>query len=181
MHAFDRNWTLFLDRDGVLNVEKEGDYVRCWEEFMFLPKVLDALAILKEVFGRIIVVTNQRGVGRGLMTMADLNHIHQRMKAVIKASGGRIDAIYACTALENDAPCRKPNPGMAHQAKRDFPEIEFHRSVMVGNSESDMLFGRSLGMHTVWISTKSPLPSPPDLADEIHESLWAWALSLQGR
>lgn len=178
MPAFDQHWTLFLDRDGVINEEKVGSYILSWEEFVFLPQVKEALRLLAQRFGRIIVVTNQRGVGRGLMTAEALEEIHTRMRAEIEAAEGRIDAIYACTDIADESPCRKPNPGMAHQAKRDFPEIDFARSVMVGNSESDMLFGRSLGMYTVWIATKKPHPEPIEVADEIQLSLWNWAKSL---
>ncbi|MCX8112273.1 MAG: HAD family hydrolase [Bacteroidia bacterium] len=181
MPRFDQSWALFLDRDGVLNVEKVGDYVRSWEEFEFLPNVIEALGLLSSRFGRIIVVTNQRGVGRGLVKPEDLEDIHRRMKAEVEAGGGRLDAIYACTAVEEDDPCRKPNIGMALQAQRDFPDLDFKRCVMVGNSDRDMIFGRTLGMHTIWLSTKKPHPHPPDLADEIYDSLWAWALTLGQR
>ena len=79
MPRVDRSWTLFLDRDGVINVEKPMDYVRAWEEFQFNPGVLKALKLLNGLFGRIVVVTNQRGVGKGLMTEQDLLDIHDRM------------------------------------------------------------------------------------------------------
>ncbi|MEN3040265.1 MAG: HAD family hydrolase [Bacteroidia bacterium] len=181
MPTFDKSWTLFLDRDGVINVEKVGSYVLSWEEFVFLPKVEEAVATLSQIFGRLIVVTNQRGVGRGLMTREALESIHEKMRIHLSSMGGRIDAIYACTEVEDESPCRKPNVGMALQAQRDFPEIEFNRSVMVGNSESDMEFGRRLGMYTIWIATKKLHPQPAALADEIHLSLWAWALTLRSR
>lgn len=179
MPRFDGRWTLFLDRDGVLNVEKPDGYILHVGEFVLLPGVEAAMAKLSQIFGRIIIVTNQRGVGRGFMTQADLEAIHRHLRALIEKAGGRIDAIYACTDADKESPCRKPNPGMALQAKRDFPEIDFTRSVMVGNSDSDMLFGRQLGMHTVWIATTKPLPEPPDLADEVCGSLWEWAVGLR--
>lgn len=177
MQAFDGSWTLFLDRDGVLNVEKPEGYILHVGEFVLLPGVEEALQKLAQIFGRIIIVTNQRGVGRGLMRQADLDEIHRYLRSRIEQAGGRIDAIYACTDAEKDSPCRKPNTGMALQAKRDFPEIDFIRSVMVGNSDSDMLFGRQLGMRTVWIATTKPAPEPPELADEIYPSLWAWVFA----
>ncbi|MCS6895861.1 MAG: HAD family hydrolase [Bacteroidia bacterium] len=181
MLPFDRSWTLFLDRDGVINAEKVGSYIFTWSEFVFLPRVEEAIAMLSRIFGRLIVVTNQRGVGRGLMTEGDLETIHEKMRTHLMSLGGRIDAIYACTDIQEDSLCRKPNIGMALQAQKDFPEIDFTRSIMVGNSESDMEFGRRLGMRTVWITTKKPTPEPADLADEIHPSLWAWALTLGSR
>ncbi|GIV23328.1 MAG: HAD-IIIA family hydrolase [Bacteroidia bacterium] len=178
MPAFDRSWTLFLDRDGVINEEKVGSYVVDWSEFRFLDGVPEALAFLSRVFGRIIVVTNQRGVGKGLMTPEALNDIHARMRVAIEAAGGRIDAVYACTEVAPDSPCRKPQVGMALWAQRDFPEIDFRRAVMVGNSDSDMLFGHTLGMHTVWIASVAPAPQEA-FAHEIWPSLWAWAQSLR--
>lgn len=148
-------WTLFLDRDGVLNHRLPGAYVRKWEEFRFLEGVPEALALLDDHFGRIIVVTNQQGIGKGLMSEQDMEEIHRLMLEKIESAGGRIDAIYHCPELaEEEPPCRKPNTGMAQQAKRDFPEIAFHRSVMVGDSLSDMEFGAHLETINVLIETK---------------------------
>ncbi|MCS7296852.1 MAG: HAD family hydrolase [Bacteroidia bacterium] len=179
MAEFDDRWTLFLDRDGVINVERVGGYVLRWADFEFLPGVEAALKVLKSIFGRIIVVTNQRGVGKGLMTHEELQAIHQQMRAHIEAAGGRIDAIYACTDAEDESPCRKPNIGMALQAKRDFPEIDFKYSIMVGNTESDMYFGRALGMRTIWIASRKPSPEPPYLAEAVYASLWEWTQALE--
>ncbi|MCS7189614.1 MAG: HAD family hydrolase [Bacteroidia bacterium] len=178
MPKFDKSWTLFLDRDGVINVEKKGGYILSWEEFQFEEGALEALAILNGVFGHIIVVTNQRGVGRGLMSMEALRDIHHRMRLLIQANGGRIDAIYACTDADLNSPCRKPAIGMALEAKKDFPAIQFERSVMVGNSVSDMEFGRKLGMYNIWIVSNQESMSS-GLADESWKSLYEWALSLR--
>ncbi|RMF52377.1 MAG: HAD-IIIA family hydrolase [Bacteroidetes bacterium] len=177
MARFDRSWTLFLDRDGVLNTEKVGGYILSWEEFRFEPGALEAVAWLSRIFGRLIVVTNQRCIGKGLLTPAALEAIHQQMHAAIIAAGGRLDAIYYCPDLDDESLCRKPNPGMALAAKRDFPEIDFCRSVMVGNTDSDMAFGRNLGMYRVWIASVTPAPRT-EKADEIWPSLHAWALHL---
>lgn len=143
--------TLFLDRDGVINKHLPDDYVKSWEEFEFLPGVLDALVLLSEIFPHIVVVTNQRGVGKGLMTENDLTSIHETMLSVIQKNGGRIDKIYYCTDLSNESFNRKPNSGMAYQAKKDFPNIDFEKSMMVGDSDSDMEFGNRLGMKTILI------------------------------
>jgi len=149
--------TLFLDRDGVINRHRPNDYVKNWDEFEFLPGVLDAFIILASYFKHILVVTNQRGVGKGLMTVDDLNQIHQRMVSKIEAYGGRIDKIYYCTDINNDSVNRKPNPGMAFQAKMDFPDIDFNRSIMIGDSLSDAEFGNNLGMKTILISDENPI------------------------
>ncbi|HTS45280.1 MAG TPA: HAD family hydrolase [Puia sp.] len=159
----DKHWTLFLDRDGVINREKEDDYVRHWSEFAFYEKVPESIQFLSEIFGIITVVTNQRGVGKGIMTEKDLDDIHRHMLHVLKKAGARIDHIYTCTSLDDNNPCRKPNPGMAFQAKKDFPQIDFLKSIMVGNKLSDMEFGRNAGMHTVFLKTthpETPLPHP---------------------
>jgi len=147
--------TLFLDRDGVINRHLPDDYVKNWEEFEFLPGVLDALVLLSDIFQHIVVVTNQRGVGKGLMTENDLNTIHETMLSVIQKNGGRIDKIYYCTDLENESINRKPNSGMANQAKKDFPGIDFEKSIMVGDSTSDIEFGNRLGMKTILIKQTS--------------------------
>jgi histidinol-phosphate phosphatase family protein len=138
--------TLFLDRDGVINKLRTNDYVKNWEEFEFLPGVLDALRLFSKQFKRIIVVTNQRGVGKGVMTENMLQDIHEKMITAIENAGGRIDKVYYCTAISENDPDRKPNTGMALQAKKDFPELDFSQSVMVGDNESDSLFAQKLGM-----------------------------------
>lgn len=144
----DKNWTLFLDRDGVINKKIEGDYVRNWEQFEFLPGVIEALKILNNIFGKIIIVANQRGIARGFMTEEDLNNIHSNMIDILESSGIKIDKIYFCPHdyEKENCSCRKPKTGMALQAKRDFPEIDFGKSIMVGDSISDVEFGENAGM-----------------------------------
>lgn len=150
-------WALFLDRDGVINRRLVDDYVMSWEEFSFLPGVLDAMALFARKFKYIFIVTNQQGIGKGLMSEKDLQNIHDRMIAAIEAAGGRVDAVYFCPALAKDKhSCRKPSTGMALQAKKDFPEIEFGKSIMAGDSVSDMQFGRNAGMHCVFIGNAKP-------------------------
>jgi histidinol-phosphate phosphatase family protein len=141
--------TLFLDRDGVINKLRPNDYVKTWEEFEFLPDVLDAIAKWSNVFRHIIVVTNQRGVGKGAMTEDDLLNIHSNMLTEILKHGGRIDRIYYCTATDNNDVNRKPNIGMALQAKNDFPDIDFSKSIMIGDSDSDRLFAENVGMEFI--------------------------------
>lgn len=140
---FPQDEFLFLDRDGILNKHLLGDYVRNWSMWEWLPGILEAMPVLAKRFKRIFIVTNQQGVGKGLMTEADLEDVHRHMLADIEAAGGRIDRVYVCTALESEkSPNRKPEIGMALQAQRDFPEVDFHRSVMVGDSKSDELFAQ---------------------------------------
>ncbi len=175
----DSNWTLFLDRDGVLNHEKKADYIRNENEFYFYDGIKNALAGLAPIFDTIVIVTNQRGVGRGWMTEADLKGIHTYMVNEVKSVGGRIDGIYYCTDVNSDSPNRKPNPGMALQAKHDFPAIDFSKSIMVGNKMSDMLFGRAAGMHTIFVATTNPETAyPHEAIDFRFNALPAFAAAL---
>jgi histidinol-phosphate phosphatase family protein len=175
----DKSWTLFLDRDGVINVETVGSYITNWSEFQFTDGALNALQHFNEIFGTIVVVSNQRGVGRGIMPMEELKNINTQMVTNITNNGGRIDKVYCCTAVDDADHNRKPNVGMAMQAQEDFPDIDFKRSVMVGNSLSDMEFGKRLAMHTVFLTTKhEPFQLPNDLIDEQYPSLQAFAQAL---
>lgn len=168
LSLINKSWTLFLDRDGVINHEKHQDYVYNYDEFIFYDGVLEAMKIFADTFGVIVITTNQRGIGKGLMTETDLHAIHAAMIRDIEAAGGRIDKIYFCTSLDNSHPNRKPQPGMALEAQKDFPQIDMDHSLMVGNNISDMEFGRNAGMHTVFVKTTHPqqaLPHPAiDLA-----------------
>jgi len=146
-------WSLFLDRDGVINERIQDDYVKNCAQFVFLPGVVEALRIFSERFGYIFVVTNQQGIGKGLMTETELTVIHNFMTNEIEKGGGRIDKIYHSSYLESaHHHTRKPAPGMALQAKNNFPAVRFQYAVMAGDSISDMLFGKNLGMTTIFIS-----------------------------
>jgi len=148
-----KDWTLFLDRDGVINKKLDNDYVKHWIEFEFLEGVFEALKKLDTVFGKIVVVTNQQGIGKGLYRTEDLELIHKNMLYEITYLGGRIDKVYFSPYLNSlNHPTRKPGIGMALQAQKDFPEIDFTKSIIVGDSLSDMEFGRNAGMRTVFIS-----------------------------
>lgn len=146
--------TLFLDRDGVINFRIIDDYVKTWDKFKFKDGALEAIKIFTKYFDTIVVVTNQQGIGKGLMTEADLNSIHNKMKEEIAENGGKIDQIYYCTALKKEHHfSRKPSVGMGLRARKEFPNLRFKKSVMVGDSISDMEFGRKLKMQTVFISS----------------------------
>ncbi len=173
------DWTLFLDRDGVINHEKNEDYIRHWGEFEFYAESLLALPLLAQKFNKIIITTNQKGIGKGLMTDADLANIHQNMMNKLLDLGGRIDAIYYCSDLDNDSPNRKPQPGMAFQAKTDFPTLDLNKAIMVGNRMSDMEFGRNAGMHTVYLATTHPeAPFPDTKIDYRFDHLFQFAQAL---
>jgi D-glycero-alpha-D-manno-heptose 1-phosphate guanylyltransferase len=156
LERIDKSWTLFLDRDGVINEERLNHYVLHWEQFIFSPGVLEAFKKLSARFGRILIVSNQRGVGKGLMTEESLTDIHREMKKEVAQVGGHIDQIYYCIDVDDKHYGRKPNPGMAYQAALDFPEIDFNKAIMVGNKPSDMRFGRAAGLFTVFVRTTNP-------------------------
>jgi D-glycero-D-manno-heptose 1,7-bisphosphate phosphatase len=150
----DKGWTLFLDRDGVINKELPGDYVKTWDEFHFEPGALEAIVMMNDLFSSIYIVTNQRGVGINVMSEDDLHSIHKKMMIEVERAGGRIDKIYYCADADRNSPMRKPRPGMALKAKEENPSIDFSKSIMAGNSKSDMEFGRAAGMITVFIDDK---------------------------
>lgn len=165
LKQINKDWTIFLDRDGVINQEKKEDYIKTIEEFQFYDGVKDAIHQLSNKFGKIIIVSNQRGVGKGVMTEGGLTLIHDYMIKEIEAAGGRIDKIYYCTSTDNKHPDRKPNPGMAFKAAAEYKSIDLCRSIMIGNKLSDMAFGRNAGVFTVFAATTNPeVPFPhPDI------------------
>ena len=171
-----KSWALFLDRDGVINKEVLGEYVLHTSQFFFYDETLSALEILNKIFGTIVIVTNQKGVGRGAMSSGDLDEIHDNMMKEVIISGGRIDKIYFATDLDNDSPYRKPQHGMALHAKEDFSHIDFSKSMMAGNKITDMEFGRNAGMSTVFIATTNPETEFPNaLIDAKFISLFEFA------
>ncbi len=168
---FDKKWTLFLDRDGVINEKIEKDYIKNWSEFSFTYRARESLAILSKIFDKIFIVTNQRGVGKGLMTEQDLLLIHEKMLKSIKRKSGRIDKIYYCTDILDSSEFRKPNIGMAQMAMLDFPSIDFKSSIMVGDSKTDMIFGKKLDMKCFMISS-NPILKEMYYFDKKFESLF---------
>ncbi len=135
-----------------MNDEKHNDYIHKWEEFKFYKGVKEAFGIFNRKLGLIVIITNQRGVAKGLTKIEDLQLIHKNMQKEIEAAGGRIDNIYVCTEMESEN--RKPNTGMGLQAIKDFAEIDLSKSLMIGNTLSDMKFGRNLGVAiNIFLST----------------------------
>lgn len=146
---------LFLDRDGVINTRLPGDYVSSTSAFQFCAGTLEAVSLLSLHFFPILVVTNQAGIGKGLMTTAQLDEIHTYMTSEIAKVGGRIDRIYYCPNKAAEmAACRKPEIGMGLAAKQDFPMIDFTQAWMVGDSHADMEFAQRLGMKTALVEGK---------------------------
>jgi len=175
-----KDWTLFLDRDGVINRRIVGGYITDWDEFEFLPGTFDALKEFSSTFGRIIVVSNQQGVAKGVMTNADVEKIHSSMIRQIEGAGGRIDLVlYSPHLASEGSEMRKPSVGMALKAKEMYPEISFEKSVMAGDSLSDLEFGRNAGMVTVFICPDKILADKySDLTDFHYPDLVTFSRNL---
>lgn len=145
--------TLLLDRDGTINVHIIGDYVRKWEDFEFIPGVLDVMPKFAQHFKHIFIVTNQRGIGKGKYTDADLADVHQKMISEIERAGGRIDGIYYCSALTEDDIRRKPGRGMFDEILRDYPDVNPAKTIMIGDGDVDMNFAKNCGIKGVKVDS----------------------------
>ncbi len=146
------NIAVFLDRDGTIN-ENRGDYVKSFKEFKFLPKALDALRILSKTNHKIIIVTNQSPVSRGIMSVESLEDIHSQMMFEIESNGGRVDAVYSCTHVPEDGcGCRKPKTGLLELAAETF-DLDLKRCWLVGDSTKDILCGKNAGCKTILVRT----------------------------
>jgi D-glycero-D-manno-heptose 1,7-bisphosphate phosphatase len=128
---------VFLDRDGVINEKPEPHhYVRAWNEFRFLPNFADWIRIFNAIDYLVIVITNQRGIARGIMTRESVDEIHSRMLDALARLGARIDDVFVCPHEENVCDCRKPKPGLVFQAQAKW-DIDIAHSVMIGDSDDD--------------------------------------------
>ncbi|MDX6519553.1 MAG: D-glycero-D-manno-heptose 1,7-bisphosphate phosphatase [Gaiellales bacterium] len=150
--------TAFLDRDGTINQKApEGEYVTSPAQFHYLPGAEDAIRLLADAGWRVVVVTNQRGIALGRMTAAAVDEIHRHMLEL------PIAAVYVCPHEKGVCDCRKPGTGLFLDAQRDFPEIDFGRSVVIGDAPSDLGAGDALGCRTILVGSP-PLPSLLDAA-----------------
>ena len=158
-HAFfARNPTVILDRDGVINRKPpRAQYVRAWEEFAWLPGTKEAVRLLTQRGYRVIIVSNQAGIGRGLMTDSDLQQIHARMRAEIEEAGGRIEAVYYCPHdWDEGCACRKPRPGLLLQAQRDF-SLDLTRTLFIGDDERDARAADAAGCPSALVTDERSL------------------------
>ncbi len=175
---FDEEWTLFLDRDGVINKKIDG-YVSEIDEFSFTENAPQVIAEMNEYFFRTFVVTNQQGISKGLMTEEQLNVVHQHMVKGIHAKGGYIDRVYFCGDLAGTGSTgRKPATGMGLQAKAEFPDISFRKGIMLGDSPGDMLFAKNLGMIGIFISSEAACPGTHLVVPSLAQF---WQLFKQGK
>jgi D-glycero-D-manno-heptose 1,7-bisphosphate phosphatase len=168
---------VFLDRDGVLNRKlPEGAYVSDWAQFQWLPGAVEAVARMNRAGLTVIVVSNQRGIALGRVSVEQLELIHGQMRSHLARQGARLDAIYYCPHDQGECNCRKPDIGLFEQARKDFPEVNADNSAVIGDSLSDIQAGRKLGMRTIFIEgepdrQKAGAQAATSLADEVTTSL----------
>lgn len=174
----DKSWTLFLDRDGVINERNFDGYITSPNQFKFKKGVFNALDIIDKVFGKSMLVTNQQGVAKNIMSKRNLNEVHRYMSQELKLKTDfEFDAIFTATnfkGAQNDR--RKPNSSMGLEAKELFSTIDFEKSVMIGDTDSDIKFGTNLGMKTVLVKSDEAVVEKPDV---IVSSLEEFALMLK--
>jgi D-glycero-D-manno-heptose 1,7-bisphosphate phosphatase len=169
--------TVFLDRDGVLNEKlPEGRYVSSLSHFHLVPGVADAISKMNHAGVRVLVVSNQRGVALGLYTSETVRAIHDQFQHRLSFHEARVDGFYFCPHDEGQCHCRKPLPGLFERAVADFPDIDPRTCAMIGDSLSDIEFGRRLGMRTIFLEGDSSRQKPSaqaarELADMRFSSL----------
>jgi D-glycero-D-manno-heptose 1,7-bisphosphate phosphatase len=173
----DSSWTLFLDRDGVINERIMGGYVTNIDEFFFLQGVPEAIATFTPLFSNIFVITNQQGIAKKLMTERNLLDIHSYMIEELSKNKGKITKCYFAPGFKNEEnSSRKPNPTMGLLAQKEYPTIDFNKSIMVGDTDSDIKFGKNLGMKTIRIRTEEKITIE---ADFTFDSLLEFAKILE--
>ena len=171
----DSSWSLFLDRDGVINERIWNGYVLNYEDFTFRKGSLEAIARFSQLFSHIFIVTNQQCVAKELISVEEIRQIHCNMLSEIELNKGKITEIYTAVEFKNENPYRrKPNNTMGIEAKNQFPTVDFSKSIMVGDTDSDILFGKNLGMKTVLVLSKEVTKSTPDISIEKLSDLCAY-------
>jgi D-glycero-D-manno-heptose 1,7-bisphosphate phosphatase len=143
---------VFLDRDGVINYNRP-DYVKCWEEFEFLPNTLSALRRLAAFDWPVIVITNQSIIGRAVVSRSVVDDIHERMRKSVANADGRIDDILCCPHRpDEDCECRKPKPGLLLRAAAQY-SIDLRNSYLIGDAESDLQAARAAGCQAIFVKS----------------------------
>ncbi|MEA3421372.1 MAG: HAD family hydrolase [Acidobacteriota bacterium] len=159
-----------MDRDGVINEKAlEGDYIKSPEELKLIKGAVEAIKYFNDKRFLVIVITNQRGIGKGVMTGNDFEKVMGKLREELAKKGAYIDAYYYCPDVDDSSLCRKPNIGMFLQAKKDFPEIDFKNSFVIGDSWRDIEAGKKIGAKTILVSKE---PSMEIKSDYIMECLF---------
>jgi len=161
---------VFLDRDGIINEQIYGDYVRSPKQLRFIPGSLTQIARLTNAGYRVVVISNQQGIGKGLFTLDDLDEVTEAVRQAVSKAGGRIDAFYYCPHLQDDeCRCRKPRPGLLLRAAEQL-SVNLAETYFVGDSVSDVLAGQAAGCKTILVSA-DPNPNQTAQPDHIAGSL----------
>ncbi len=157
---------IFLDRDGVINQQITGTYVTQWSEFRFMPDIAGVLTEIAALPFPIIVISNQAGVGKGLLSVAELSSITHGFVRQLASRGGRIDAAYYCPHTPQEAcGCRKPKPGLLRRAARDW-NINLTRSVLIGDSATDVQAAAAAGCQSILLASGAAFADLPALVRE---------------
>lgn len=173
--------TVFLDRDGVINRKRpEGDYVKALEEFEFLPGSIDAIVRLSRAGKRTVVVTNQQGIAKGIVSPADLDVMHDALRAAVRHAGGELTDILVCPHLEGTCACRKPLTGLFEEARSRHPDISFPDSVVVGDSATDIAAAHAIGAWAIRVSASPSRSRAPGMPIEVVSLADAADLILEG-
>ena len=147
---------IFLDRDGVINQERK-DYVKNIEEFIIFESVHDAITLIKNHNFLVIIITNQSAVNRKLLTIENLDKIHEKLQNYLKMHDTSFDHVYFCPHMpKENCDCRKPKPGLIIQAKKDF-KIELSQSFMIGDSQTDVQAAESAGCKGILLKQNQTL------------------------
>jgi histidinol-phosphate phosphatase family protein len=175
---------VFLDRDGVI-IENRDSYVLSWDDVAFIPRTLQALANLSRCKYKVLIVTNQSAVGRGLITRESVDAINVRIVAEISASGGHVDGVFMCPHDPNSTcSCRKPKPGLLLEAA-EAHSVDLSKSIIVGDTINDLLAGHAAGIQDLVLvktglgSEQLTLSRSQDLPQfKVVESLYDVAITL---
>ena len=176
---------VFLDRDGVLN-ENRSDYVKSWDEFVFLPNIFAPLRRLAQNHVAIVVISNQSAIGRGIVEVETVESIHEQMRLEIQHQGGRIDGVYYCPHHPDDGcNCRKPRPGLLLQAAEEL-HLDLKSSYLIGDAVSDVEAALAAGVHPIMVRTGRGMQQEPllrskwrtiSVVDNLEEAV-EWILRL---
>ena len=176
---------IFLDRDGVINASPSAQkrYITSTDQFRFLPGVLPALRALHAKNKKVVVLSNQAGVGRGWMSASDLQAIHRDMRQRIRKAGGHLHAVYTCPhAPSAGCSCRKPKLGLFHRARRRF-SIDPKQSFLIGDNVTDIQLGKRAGCTTLLVltgrttrKTARSMQPAPDRIEPSLQSAVRWVL-----
>jgi D-glycero-D-manno-heptose 1,7-bisphosphate phosphatase len=168
---------VFLDRDGTINVKPpDGSYVRSPAELHLLPGAGAAIRALNETGALVLVVTNQRGVASRQMSLDDVHDVHKALEGRLRPFGAHVDGFYICPHADESCGCRKPRPGLLLQARQDHPGLRFERTVMIGDSETDVEAAVAAGAHAVRLAP----PGTKSAASQVFSDLAAAVRALLG-